>query len=82
MYISKEMHDVICDVWLFATLSMIAICALMIIIPLIWDKTKYARMHLREWIRYRIKRHRIHQAYKVSNEPTFKAPYWRRGGWR
>lgn len=80
---SHALRDAICDACLWSTAIMFGIFALIVVIPWIWDKTKYMRMHLREIIRYRVKRHRLHQAYKVSDEPSFKAQYWRRGGgWR
>jgi hypothetical protein len=64
MYISKEMHDLLCNMGLFAIISILAVCVAMVLIPWIWDKTKYARMHLREMCSFKVKQIRYRMAIR------------------
>lgn len=83
MSLRAEVRDILCEAGLFAIICFFAACLMMILVPWIWDKTKYARMHLREWIRYKAEIRRIRQAMKVSEKPTFKVRYWKRSAtWR
>lgn len=83
MSLRAEVRDILCEAGLWMICGILAACLMMTLVPWIWDKTKYARMHLREWIRYKAEIRRIRQAMKVSEKPTLKVRYWNRNAtWR
>ncbi len=76
MYITPEVHSLLCDMGLVAIISILATCAAMVFIPWIWRKTRFIREEIEIELAYAIGkailRHR-HSARRRAINRRYKA---------
>jgi hypothetical protein len=70
MYISKQLHDAICEAGALGIGITLGVMILLVFIPWAWRKTWYQRALVMLWIRYRRDVHRYKAAMKVFDEPV------------
>ena len=88
--LTYEMKQILWEMSLWVLFTNTVVIALAYLIPWLWEKTKWIRADLRQWIGFKIRqykrRQRIKHYYRMLNKidpPTFRPPYWDgRRGWR
>ena len=49
MYITPEVHDMLWQIGMIFFVIMFAVFALMILLPKLWEASKWMRMHIANW---------------------------------
>lgn len=70
MYISKQLHDAICEAGLWGIGITLGFLILSALIPWVWRNTWYQRALIVLWFRYRRDVHRHKVAMRVFDKPV------------
>jgi hypothetical protein len=70
MYISKELHDAICEAGVWGIAITLGAMILAVFIPWVWKRTWYYRARIMLWVRYKRDVHRYKAAMRVFDKPV------------